>query len=40
MAEMVEEHAQKMIKWQKEHCCKLPDLDIMDDAHYIHQGAY
>lgn len=26
MAEMVTNHAQKMLDWQKEHGCKLPDL--------------
>ena len=39
MAEMVEEHAQKMIEWQRTKCSKMPDLHPLDDAMYIHQGS-
>ncbi|WP_372775637.1 hypothetical protein [Mangrovibacterium sp.] len=38
MAEMVENHAQEMIEWQKK-TVKIPDLDPCDDANYIHQGS-
>ena len=38
MAEMVENHAQKMIEWQKNKV-KRPDLYPLDDANYIHQGS-
>jgi hypothetical protein len=38
MAEMVENHAQKMIEWQKS-TVKRPDLHPLDDANYIHQGS-
>lgn len=36
MARMVEDHAQKMIYWQKTKYTKLPDLD--PDEGYMHQG--
>ena len=41
MAEMVENHAQKMIDWQNSIVgnCKRPDLHPLDDANYIHQGS-
>lgn len=39
MAEMIENHAQKMIEWQKNKKMKRPDLHPMDDANYIHQGS-
>ena len=39
MARMVEEHAQKMIEWQKEVKVKTPDIDFLDTAFYRHQGS-
>lgn len=39
MATMVENHAQKMIIWQKVKNSKLPDLDPTSDEGYIHQGS-
>ena len=40
IARMVEEHAQKMIEWQKSVKVKIPDIDFLDPAFYEHQGAH